>query len=144
MTSGCIERVNQFWGAIMKMLFAAALAAVAIVLAPGNVSAQSNDAILRRLEVLEKENTALRDRVHRLEAKNNAPAQATAATASSPAAAYAMVAKSPSASPAMSSSSRYTDLPVDWSGVHIGAFSGYALGHWAGTAEDYPHQPVNG
>jgi hypothetical protein len=47
----------------MKFLLTAAMAVIAIVLIPGNVLAQSNDVILRRLDVLEKENTALRDRV---------------------------------------------------------------------------------
>jgi hypothetical protein len=33
----------------------------------------------------------------------------------------------------------------DWSGVHVGVFSGYALGGcWLGDAPDYPHQSVNG
>jgi hypothetical protein len=33
----------------------------------------------------------------------------------------------------------------NWTGTHFGLFSGYAVGgHWKGTADDYPHQPVNG
>jgi outer membrane immunogenic protein len=33
----------------------------------------------------------------------------------------------------------------EWTGTHIGLFSGYAVGgHWKGDAPDYPHQPVNG
>lgn len=124
----------------MKLLLAAVLAVVVIVLVPANVSAQSNDVILRRLDALEQENAALRDRVHRLEARNKATAPVAPAASSPSTAAYAMANKSPAA-PA---SALHPALPVDWSGTHIGAFSSYALGHWAGTAEDYPHQPVNG
>src|SRR5665811_1449834 len=46
----------------MKFLLAAAMAVIAIVFIPGNVLAQSNDVILRRLDVLEKENGAARSR----------------------------------------------------------------------------------
>src|ERR1035437_4385629 len=104
----------------MKFLLAAAMAVIAIVFIPGNVLAQSNDVILRRLDVLEKENTALRDRVRRLEARKTA------------------------ALPAAPAPARRHVSPVDWSGIHVGVFSGYALGQWSGTAPDYPHQPVNG
>jgi outer membrane immunogenic protein len=124
----------------MKFFLAAALVAFAIVLVPGNVSAQSNDVIVRRLDALEKENAALRDRVHRLEAKNKATMAAAPAAASPSTAAYAMAIKS-SAAPAPA---LRLELPVDWSGTHVGVFSSYALGRWAGTATDYPHQPVNG
>ena len=74
----------------MKFLLAAAMAVIAIVLIPGNVSAQSNDVILRRLDVLEKENTALRDRVRRLEARKTAALPAAPAAPLPSTATYAM------------------------------------------------------
>jgi outer membrane immunogenic protein len=121
----------------MKMLFAAAVAAVFLLVVPTEVSAQSNDAILQRLAALEKENASLRQRVQRLETKSVsvAPAAVAAPLASS-AATYAM-ASAPAAALARA-------MPFDWSGLHAGLFSSYALGHWRGTATDYPHQSVNG
>jgi len=124
----------------MKFLLAAAMAVIAIVFIPGNVLAQSNDVILRRLDVLEKENTALRDRVRRLEARKTAALPAAPAAPLPSTATYAMASKAPVA-PAPD---RRPVSPVDWSGIHVGVFSGYALGQWSGTAPDYPHQPVNG
>src|ERR1039458_10453733 len=49
---------------------------------------------------------------------------------------YAMASKAPVA-PAPD---RRSVSPVDWSGIHVGVFSGYALGQWSGTAPDYPHR----
>lgn len=132
----------------MKFLFAAVLALIAMALVPGSVSAQSNDAILRRLAALESENAALRDRVGRLEGRTVVAAHMPPAasqppsrpTASRPLAAYAAATRSPAA-PAPD---WRLPMAVDWTGIHVGIFSGYALGRWIGTAEDYPHQPVNG
>jgi outer membrane immunogenic protein len=43
------------------------------------------------------------------------------------------------------SASAQSPRGFDWSGAHLGIFSGYAVGgHWKGDAADYPHQPVNG
>ena len=122
----------------MKYLSAAALAAVLLVMAPGHLSAQSNEAILQRLAALEKENSAMHDRLRRLEAKNVsvAPATATPRGPAAPTAAYAMASRT--AEPVTHA------MPFDWSGAHVGLSSSYALGRWRGTAEDYPHQPVNG
>jgi len=43
----------------MKMLFAAVVAAVFVAVAPAQVFAQSNEAILQRLAALEKENATV-------------------------------------------------------------------------------------
>jgi outer membrane immunogenic protein len=124
-------------GDFMKCLLVAVLASVTILSLPGVGSAQSNDVILQRFEALEKENAGLRDRVRSLEGKNAAVRTARAASIS-PMAAYAMTTKAPVA-PAFD-----PRLPFEWSGVHVGIFSSYGFGRWSGTAEDYPHQPVNG
>jgi hypothetical protein len=57
----------------MRILFAAVLAAIASALVPGSVYAQSNEAILQRLDALEKASTALRDHVRQIESRKQAP-----------------------------------------------------------------------
>src|SRR4029077_6013051 len=100
----------------MKSFFPAVLAVIGSVLIPSSVSAQSNDAILQRNATLEKENAALRDRVHQLEAKKMAASPAASATPVSSTPIYAMVTKAPVAPP---------PLPFSWTGFYVGGHAGY-------------------
>jgi len=136
----------------MKSVIGAILAIVAIAAVASSASAQSNEEILRRLDALERsnsklekgnarlemENATLRGRVRRLEGE-------TAVTAAAPGRAMAaVVAPLVGKAPAPTPSGRLAPS-VDWGGIHVGIFSGYALGgRWLGDAPDYPHQPVNG
>jgi outer membrane immunogenic protein len=125
----------------MKFRIMAALAVIAIALVPNSASAQSNEVILQRLDAVEKENAALRDRVRQLEAKNTALHAASAAPLSS-AATSAMVAKAPIAS----APDRRPLAPFNWTGVYVGAHSGYALGKWRapGVTSDFPPTHFDG
>ena len=112
----------------MKVLFAAVLAAVVSVFVTGNVSAQSNDAILQRLDALEKENAALRDRVRRIESRKQAVAAAPAEARQNTAPATM---KAPTVHAAVSLPYKASPLTVDpapWTGLYIGAHGGYASG----------------
>lgn len=100
----------------MKFFLAAALAVIASTLVPGNVSARSNDVNLQRIETLEKENAALRERVRQLEAKKTVVVRAAPAAPVPSAATYAIATKAPVA-PA--------PLPFNWTGFYIGGHAGY-------------------
>jgi hypothetical protein len=114
------------------------LVAIGVLLAlSGVASAQSNDAIMRRLEALEssntklaQENVALRDRVRRIESKEQ-PAARTATNGSDSRAIYnsasrAAVYKAAPPVPAQQS---------PWNGFYIGAHGGYA----SATANGWRH-----
>jgi outer membrane immunogenic protein len=116
----------------------AALAAICFVALSGSASAQSIDAVLRRLEVieasnarLEKENTALRARVRRLEGvpqgptAQTAPAAARVAMASTSVPAGAMNYAPP---PMVTKGSAVAPPVWNWTGFYVGAQTGYALG----------------
>lgn len=115
---------------------------------PSFASTEDTAAILRRLDALEQSNASLKqqnallqDRVRRLESKDGL-AVAAIPVSTRPAAELQQVAALSYATPARSSYDRPKVL--DWSGPHLGIFSGYALGNWTGDAPDYPHQPMNG
>ena len=117
----------------MKIVFGAAFAAFALLAFSASAPAQSVDAIVKRLEALEKENSTLRQRVHRLEAGKQrvASAQASAPVATAtPAPLYN--------SPAMTAQASVNKAPMSmmmmpstkWNGFYIGAHGGYAFSKW--------------
>jgi outer membrane immunogenic protein len=112
----------------MKILFAAVLAAIASALVPGSVYAQSNEAILQRLDALEQENAALRDRVRQIESRKQAPVTVearpdTVLATSKTRAAYADASVLPvyKSNPSMAA-------PAPWTGFYVGAHGGYGSG----------------
>jgi outer membrane immunogenic protein len=110
----------------MKASFVAALAVLALVFVPASVSAQSSDVILQRLDALEKENAALRERMHKLERSKHqvASEQPGTAVTSAPPSGSALTAYAkayPRAEAVSTSASR-------WNGFYIGAHGGYAGG----------------
>jgi outer membrane immunogenic protein len=113
----------------MKLLFAAVLAAIASMLVPGSVFAQSNDVILQRLDALEKENAALRDRMRRIESQKQATAsvKANAKPDSVPSTMHATTAYA-SAAPVYKATSPAASALGTWTGFYIGAHGGYAGG----------------
>lgn len=113
----------------MKIVFGAAVAAFALLAFSASAPAQSVDAIVKRLEALEKENSALRQRVHRLEAGKQrvASAQPSAPVATAPL----------FNSPAMTAQASVNKAPMSmmmpstkWNGLYIGAHGGYAFSDW--------------
>src|SRR5665213_3306144 len=113
----------------MKFLFAAVLAAIASVCAPATMSAQSNDAILQRLDKLEKENAALRDRVRHIESRKQIAAPVTERTRldSVSATPKATTAYADASVPAYNTNPRGT-APSRWNGFYVGAYGGYTSG----------------
>jgi outer membrane immunogenic protein len=115
----------------MRQLVIAAVAVVGFAVISNHASAQSTDEILQRLtaklEQIEKENAALRDRVRRLEgADSRAPKSAAAAPAkpTSPGLAADLGAR-----PAYKAPPMVAPLPVfSWTGCYVGAQGGYGWG----------------
>jgi outer membrane immunogenic protein len=136
-------------------LFALLLSGLLLLTGPSFASTEEMAAVLRRLDALEQSNASikqqnallqqqnalLQDRMRRLESKDGLAVAAIPVSASSNAEPQQMAALS-YATPARTSYDRPKVL--DWSGPHVGIFSGYALGKWNGDATDYPHQPMNG
>jgi outer membrane immunogenic protein len=116
----------------MKIVFGAAFAAFALLAFSVSAPAQSVDAIVKRLEALEKENSALRQRVHRLEAGKQRVASAQ------PSAPVATATPAPLFnSPAMTAQASAHKAPMGmmmpsakWNGFYIGAHGGYAFSNW--------------
>lgn len=109
----------------MKFSTRAALAATCIVALSGNAWAQSNDAILSRVEALEKsnsdlkkENAALRERMQRIESGKQT-ASATPYTAKPAPAAVATA-------PVYKATPIAVSAPWSWTGFYVGAHGGYA------------------
>ena len=114
----------------MKILFAVVLAAIASALVPGSAYAQSNEAILQRLDALEKENAALRDRVRQIESHKQITAPVTAGArpdtvSATPKtrAAYADASVLP-----VYKASAPVAAPAPWTGFYVGAHGGYGSG----------------
>lgn len=129
-------------------LFATLLSGLLLLAGPSFASTEDTAAILRRLDALEQSNASLKqqnallqDRVRRLESKDGLAVAAIPVSSKFDAEPQQMAALSYAAT-ARSSYDRPKVL--DWSGPHLGIFSGYALGKWTGDAPDYPHQPMNG
>jgi outer membrane immunogenic protein len=130
----------------MKFVVVAALAVLGLAVLSNGATAQSTDVVLHRLDVLEKkndtlekENAALRDRVRRLEAKKTAALPAAPAAALPSTATYAMVTKAPVApAPDWRPVS-----PFNWTGIYVGAHSGYALGSIRAPAADFNFLPTD-
>jgi opacity protein-like surface antigen len=101
----------------MKLLLVAVSAVFATTLIPGNVSAQTNAVDGQRIQTLEKENAALRERVRRLEARKPAASHAAPAGSVPSPATYAMVTKAPVAP---------SPLSFSWTGFYVGGNAGYA------------------
>jgi opacity protein-like surface antigen len=115
----------------MNVLFAAVLVVIASIIVPGNAFAQSNDAILQRLDALEKENATLRDRVRRIESRKQASASVTAIakpestySTAKATAAYASV------SPVYKATAPAAPAVGLWTGFYVGAHGGYTVGHF--------------
>jgi outer membrane immunogenic protein len=129
-------------------VFALILSGLLLLAGPSFASTEDTAAILRRLDALEQSNASLKqqnallqDRVRRLESRDGLAVAAILVSARSDADLQQVAALS-YAAPARSSYDRPKTL--NWSGPHLGIFSGYALGNWTGDATDYPHQPMNG
>src|ERR1700732_4596378 len=116
----------------MKFMYGC-LVAIGVLLALSGVApAQSNDAIMRRLEALEsnntklaQENAALRDRVRRIESKNQSAATAAPAARTSPAI-YASASTGAVYKAAPSVALPAAPLPPVWNGAYVGVHGGYA------------------
>jgi opacity protein-like surface antigen len=113
-----------------------AVAAIAILVTCNPASAQSTSDILRRLDVLEKnnadlnrENAALRDRVRRIEsAKRTTTATPAAPSPTNPAAIYA----SASTAPVYKAEPLSAPAAWSWTGFYVGAHGGFARAQTTG------------
>jgi opacity protein-like surface antigen len=107
----------------MKLVVVAVLAAIGFAVLPNGAKAQSTDPVLQRLDALEKENAALRDRVRRLEVSKqraaSLPPETPAAPLVGPARLAAKAGPGTEADPAS---------VVSWTGFYVGAHGGYASG----------------
>lgn len=113
----------------MKLLFAAILVAIASMLATGSVFAQTNDVILQRLDALEKENAALRDRMRNMESRKQATAPVIATTTQdSKSSTTRATTAYASATPVYKATSPAAPVLGKWSGFYVGAHGGYASG----------------
>jgi outer membrane immunogenic protein len=90
-----------------------------------SASSASSDAILKRLDALEKENRALRDRVQHLEAGKRNTASVTASTATP---VIAPVSPAPSGTSAMAMATKApispASAPYNWTGFYVGGHLG--------------------
>ena len=104
-------------GVLKHLVIVAALAGLLVSVPCNPVVANSLDAVMQRLDALEKENAALRTRVRRLEGGKAAASDPLSAMASAQKPVYA---KAPTAPPPV--------RRFNWTGVYIGAHTGHALG----------------
>ncbi len=122
----------------MKIVFAAAVAVLALVAFSESANAQSNDAILKRLNALESENLALRQRVQRLETKKVRVASVqpeSSIPTLPPAPLYRSPAMSAQASAYNTQASAM--MPSNkWNGFYVGAHGGYAFSDWLVPSQD--------
>src|ERR1700694_4899978 len=105
----------------MRYAFVMAMDGAGLIALSNGASAQSNEVILKRLEAIEKENAALRDRVRQLEASKpvaRAEPQGRSAPRSGALAAAVPVYKAAPLPP----------QPFNWTGFYIGAHIGSAWG----------------
>lgn len=128
-------------------MIGAAVAALSLIALSANAAAQSIDAkfveaLAKRLETVEKENSALRQRVHRLESGNRQVAAATPNAPASSAAAPALPSAPLFNSRAMSAQASVNKAPMGmmmpsdkWNGVYVGVHGGYAFSNWLPPAQ---------
>src|SRR5436190_1743820 len=125
-------------GGVMKSVIPA-IAAIAVVAVCGQASAQSSTDIVQRLEALEqsntelrKENTALRDRVRRIESARQVSAVTgthPTATSAKPGSGYAALGAT---SPVYKAPPAGMPAPWSWTGFYVGGHGGYAWGRATG------------
>src|SRR5262245_9595131 len=119
-----------------NVVLACAGLAVGLTAFSTGVSAQSIDAVLQRLDALEKENSVLRDRVKRLESSKQNAASARAPATQSNEVSSAMAA-APATTPAYKG-----PVPAvaawNWTGFYVGAHlgAGWARKKWTDQPED--------
>jgi len=109
-----------------------ALIGLSVIAAPRTALAQSNEAILQRLDALERDNAALRRRVRILESRSLSSVGASVKTPPGPAGASKTAVLANAPSPIVAE-----ERSFDWSGPHVGAFAG--LDGWSPSffASDY-------
>jgi opacity protein-like surface antigen len=118
----------------MRNLFVASLVVAALFAPSSDASVQSNEVILKRLDALEKENAALRQRVRRHEGGATSNASTKPTLTASP-----LVSPKAAAAYAMSMPKLF-----NWTGAHVGLPPGTLLGSRTGFPGDFPFQRVNG
>jgi len=112
------ETKFRLWGGVMKSILMAAIVVTGLAVSSNNSAAQSSDIVLQRLERLENENAALRDRVRRLEGARNSMAVKPAGKShlEEPIAYKAAQRIAPAAA---------VDPVANWTGLYVGASAGW-------------------